>query len=84
LVKNTKHIELKALYIKNKSFDDEYFKKLMVDYITKFGKASHGEINELLNNKLSDALNEKQRFDKITNLLSALKRKKKIVFENHH
>ena len=56
----------------------------MVDYITKFGKASHGEINELLNNKLSDALNEKQRFDKITNLLSALKRKKKIVFENHH
>lgn len=84
LVKNTKHIGLKASYIKNKSFDDEYFKKLIVDYITKFGKASRGEINELLNNKLSDALNEKQRFDKITNLLSALKRKKKIVFENHH
>lgn len=84
LVKSTKHIGLKSSYIKNRSFDDEYFKKLIIDYISKFGKASRKEINELLNNKLSDMLSKNQKFDKITNLLSALKRKRIIVCENRH
>lgn len=84
LVKSTKHIGLKSSYIKNRSFDDEYFKKLIIDYISKFGKASRKEINELLNNKLSDMLSKNQKFDKITNLLSALKRKRIIVCKNRH
>ena len=75
VVKGTKHIGLKTSYIKNKSFDDDYFKRLIVDYISKFGKASRKEIDELLSNKLSDALTDRQKYDKITNLLSSLKRK---------
>lgn len=75
VVKGTKHIGLKTSYIKNKSFDDDYFKRLIVDYMSKFGKASRKEIDELLSNKLSEALTDRQKYDKITNLLSSLKRK---------
>lgn len=83
IVKGTKHIGLKASYIKNKSFDDDYFKRLIVDFILKFGKASRKEIDELLRNKLSEALNERQKYDKITNLLSSLKRKGIITFDRN-
>ena len=75
VVKGTKHVGLKTSYIKNKSFDDDYFKRLIVDYISKFGKASRKEIDELLISKLSDALTDRQKYDKVTNLLSSLKRK---------
>lgn len=79
----SKHVELKTSYIKNKSFDDDYFKKLIIDYISTFHKASRKEIEALLRNKLSDALTERQKFDKITNLLSSLKRKKKIIVDKN-
>ena len=61
--------------LKNKSFDDDYFKKLIIDYITNFGKATRQEITALLENKLPETLSKQQKFDKITNLLSSLKKK---------
>ena len=79
----SKNVGLKTSYIKNKSFDDDYFKKLILDYISTFHKASRKEIDELLQNKLSEALTERQKFDKITNLLSSLKRKKKIIVDKN-
>ena len=66
---------LKTSYIKNKSFDDGYFKKLIIDYITNFGKATRQEITALLEDKLPETLSKQQKFDKITNLLSSLKKK---------
>ena len=75
VVKQSKHVGLKTSYIKNKSFDDNYFKKLIVDYITNFGKANRQEITTLLDNKLPENLSKQQKFDKITNLLSSLKKK---------
>lgn len=74
IVKDSKHIGLKSSYIKNKGFDDDYFKKLIVEYIAKFGKASRTELSQLLTDKLPDTLSESQRFDKITNLLSSLRK----------
>lgn len=75
VVKQSKHVGLKASYIKNKSFDDYYFKKLIIDYVTNFGKATRQEITTLLENKLPETLSKQQKFDKITNLLSSLKKK---------
>ena len=66
---------LKTSYIKNKSFDDDYFKKLIIDYITNLGKATRQEITTLLENKLPESLSKQQKFDKITNFLSSLKKK---------
>lgn len=56
---------------------------MIVDYISKFGKASRKEIDELLTNKLSEALTDRQKNDKITNLLSSLKRKGIITFDKN-
>ena len=39
--------ELKSQYIKNRSFDDEYFMSMIVEYLKKFGKASRKDIEGL-------------------------------------
>lgn len=75
ITRSTGNVGLKSTYVKNKSFDDEYFRRLIVQYIEKFGSASRGEIDELLMNKLSDVLSEKQKKNKIKNLLYSLAKK---------
>ena len=70
---NTGSVGLKSMYVKNKSFDDEFFRRMIVQYLEKFGSASRVEIDELLTSKLSDALSKQQKKNKITNLLSYLR-----------
>ena len=74
----SQHVGLKSSYIKNKSFDDEYFKKLILEYVNKFGKASRKEIDDLILGKLSDSLTSQQKRYKITNLLTSLRANGKI------
>jgi ATP-dependent DNA helicase RecG len=50
----------------------------ITDYLTLKGSASRAEINKLLMDKLSDALNDKQKDNKIANLLTNLRRKGRI------
>lgn len=78
IVESSKHIGLKASYIKNKSFDDAYYKKLIEDYLLKFGSASRTDLDELLLDKLPDVLDETQKYNKVTNLLASLRRAGKI------
>lgn len=54
------------------------FKQAGTDYLLKFGKASRSEIDDLLLNKLSDALDGTQKINKIGNLLTNLRRAGKI------
>lgn len=77
--KDSKHVDMMTSYIKNKGFDDEYFKKLILEYIAKFGAANRNEINNLLMDKLPESLSENQKYNKITNLLAWLKRMNKII-----
>jgi ATP-dependent DNA helicase RecG len=67
-----------ADYIRTRSQDDAYYAKLVTDYLEKFGGASRQEINKLLWNKLSDALDERQKDRKIGNLLTNLRRSGRI------
>jgi ATP-dependent DNA helicase RecG len=64
-----------AEYIKTRAFDDQHYADLVVQYLSKFGSASRKEIDKLLWEKLSDALDEAQRGHKVGNLLSGLRRK---------
>ena len=64
----------KADYIKTRAQDDAFYCKLITDYLTQFGKASRDEIDKLLLSKLSDALDEEQKSNKIGNLLTKLRR----------
>lgn len=61
-------------YIKNKGFDDKYYKDLIVEYLKQYEKAKKSEIRELLWDKLPDALSNQQKENKIHNLLTSLKK----------
>ena len=65
--------ELKAQYIKNRGLDDKHYKKLIIEYLKKFGKSPRKNIETLLRDKLPDILTETQKKNKVTNLLSALR-----------
>ena len=69
----------KATYIRMRAQHDDYYAKLIIDYLQKFGHASRKEINQLLLDKLSEALTEKQKSNKINNLLAKLRQSERIV-----
>ena len=69
----------KAEYIKNKGFDNKYYQDLILDYISKFGKASKQQIRILLADKLPETMTEEQKERKILYLLTRLKKKGAIV-----
>jgi len=66
--------QLKSQYLSNRSFDDEHFKKMIVDYIRQFGATKRSAIDNLIIPKLSSILTAQQKKDKVTNLLSALRK----------
>ncbi|RRU14964.1 RNA-binding domain-containing protein [Stenotrophomonas sp. 278] len=69
----------KADYIRTRAQDDAFYAKLLTDYLEKFGQANRAEITKLLVDKLSDALDDKQKYNKISGLLTRLRRQEVIV-----
>ncbi len=72
----------KASYIKNKGFDDDYYRKLVLEFLRKFGTASREDIHKLLVDKLPGTLTQKQKFYKVGNLLAYLRKKGYIVTDD--
>ena len=72
-VRIAKHSGGKADYIRNRGFDDQHYKQMICDYIERFGAAKRADIDALLLDKLPDVLDEKQKSNKIKNLLQAMK-----------
>lgn len=66
-------------YIHTRPQDDEFYNKLILDYLEKFKTATREDIDRLLWKKLSDALDEEQKKRKIANLLTNLRRTGKII-----
>jgi ATP-dependent DNA helicase RecG len=64
----------KEAYIRNRAFDKEYYKDLVVAYLNEFGEATRQQIDRLLKDKLSDALDGDQKKKFVTNLLQEMKR----------
>jgi ATP-dependent DNA helicase RecG len=79
VTKPTENEGLISEYVTNKSFDDNYFRKLILEYITKQGKTRRIAIDKLIIPKLSNVLSDKQKKDKVTNFLSALRMNGKII-----
>lgn len=63
----------KAQYIKNKGFDDAYYKQLIIDYLKKWRKGKKADFDKLLLDKLPDSLTETQKKAKVRNLLASLR-----------
>lgn len=70
----------KAEYTRNKGFDDNYYKDLILKALDQHITMSRPEIDNLLMTKLPEALTDKQKVSKIGNLLTALRMANKIVF----
>lgn len=64
----------KSDYIKTRAQDDKFYAKLIIDYLSEFECASREEINYLLWDKLSDGLDDEQKTNRISNLLTKLRR----------
>ena len=71
-------LDQKAQYIKNKGFDDAYYKQLIIDYLKKWGKGRKSDFDALLLDKLPDSMTERQKKTKIRNLLTVLRAAGKI------
>ena len=65
---------LRKDYIHNRSFDDQHFKDLIVEYLKKFPRSTKADIFKLLKDKLSEVLTEAQKQAKVRNLMQALRR----------
>lgn len=70
-------------YIKVKGIEDDYCKKMIVDYLTKFKAGKKHNFEEMLADKLSPLLTEKQKKDKIKNILQAMKKDGVIYLVNN-
>ena len=64
----------KDRYVKNKAFDDQYYKDLIVKYLAQYGSARRKDIQALLWDKLPSIMADKQKEDKIRNLLTSLRK----------
>lgn len=63
----------KARYIKTRAFDDQHYEDMIIGFLREFHKASRKDIDDLLRDKLSEALDDAQKKNKIANLLSGLR-----------
>ncbi|MEG0641265.1 MAG: putative DNA binding domain-containing protein [Clostridium sp.] len=69
----------KASYIKNRAFNNAYYKKLILDFIQQYKQASRKEIDDLLFDKLPDILDQSKKNKRISNLLSDMSKNDKTI-----
>ena len=74
-----KHLDDKAGYIKKRGFEKAYYEKLIIEYLSKFGKASRNDIDDLLMDKLPDIYSLAQKKNKIRNLLYEMSRVRCVI-----
>ena len=70
---------MQADYIKTRGLKDDHFKKLILEYLDKYKQASKEDIDKLLLDILPGVLDEKQRKNKIRNLIYAMSKKDKTI-----
>jgi ATP-dependent DNA helicase RecG len=65
-------------YIQTRAQDNDFYAKMLIDFLSKFGSADRDQINKLLLDKLSIALNAEQKENQIRNLLNKMRKTGKI------
>lgn len=78
----SRSIDAEASYIRNKGFNDQYYRDLIVEYLKRYGKAKKQDIRDLLWDKLPDVLDDKKKNSKITTLLTSLRVKEIITTDS--
>lgn len=76
-------LDEKEKYVKNKAFNDDYYKNLILEYLANYKIIKRAEVKELLMDKLSNTLNDEKKNRKIKYLLETLKKDNKIVYNKN-
>lgn len=84
VVKPINSDKLKAEYLKNKVFEDDFYKKQIIRYLKTYENATKKELSSLFTDKLSQAIDEKQKRNKLQNLLTSLRKEGKIEYIDKH
>ncbi|MDO8873188.1 MAG: putative DNA binding domain-containing protein [Methanoregula sp.] len=66
--------DTKVEYIRKRSFDRRHFKDMVIEYLKKFKETDRKTIEDLLIDKVSDALNETQKRQYIKDLLQEMRK----------
>jgi ATP-dependent DNA helicase RecG len=66
--------DTRAEYIRKRSFDKQHFKDMVIEYLKKFHEADRVSIEDLLLNKVSDALTEEQKHMFVKTLLQDMRK----------
>ena len=67
--------DTRADYIKKRAFNKKHYEEMIIGYLKEFGEASRTDIDGLLMDKISDALDNDQKRTSITNLLQEMRQK---------
>lgn len=73
-----KATEQEVEYTRHRAFDKQYYKDMIFAFLRQHGEATPIDLQRLLFDKLSDLLSEKQRRDKVRNLLQEMAREGRI------
>lgn len=68
----------KEKYIYNSGLENDFYKELIIKYISEYGKASRKEIINLLKDKLPSSLDEKNKVNRTRYLIDSLKKEGRI------
>jgi ATP-dependent DNA helicase RecG len=71
----------KASYIRKRGIDDEYCKKIILDYLKEFKEGKKDDFEKTLLDKLPEILDISQKKNKIKNILQSMKNQGKIKVE---
>lgn len=71
-------LDEKGEYMRMKGIEDDYIKKMIIDYLTNFKKGKKCDFDNMLLNKLPDVLDKQQKKNKTKNILQKLKKEGKI------
>lgn len=78
-----KSTEQEAQYIRNRGFNDQYYRDMIINYLKQYGSATKMQLRELLLDMLPNSLSEAQKERKIGNLLTSLRKQGKISVIGH-
>ncbi|MGV0938945.1 RNA-binding domain-containing protein [Empedobacter sp. ULE_I140] len=69
----------KASYIKQRAFKDDHYRKMILDYLKTYKKATKKEIDELLLDILPSVLSQKQKENKVRNIIYSLSKREEVI-----
>ena len=68
-----------STYIKLRGFKDEYYKNLILEYLTAYKQATKSDIDKLILDILPEILDEHKKENKVRNLIYAMSKKDKTI-----